>query len=301
MGKQQHKEELEMQKTHHTIELEMLKELNAKNTAKAHEELQRERKHHLQQIELWKARTKTGIIGGYCLADKAYMKESVQSFLLRCSHQDEYHDGQTSRCYPFQKMSVKKVQAIHNPELWQIYQKRKDDMIGNHSKQGVTLRPLSQDSITSFVSALFNESVHTMVLDSDVNEALLFHGCKQSALKSIVKNGFDMGYASSNGGSMYGEGVYFAAQPCKTIQYTETCTERHMIIARVAIGDPAYLTGRYQGKGAKLRDEHDNSKGRFDSNIVDPDKSTTGQRHHEFVIFNDKQAYPEYLITYEMS
>ena len=72
------------------------------------------------------------------------------------------------------------------------------------------------------------------------------HGTTYDKADSIVRYGFDFRRCHRG---LYGDGVYFASEACKSHQYTcgcnRACTcrgERTMIIARVALGDPFYTS-----------------------------------------------------------
>lgn len=99
---------------------------------------------------------------------------------------------------------------------------------------------------------------------------------------------------------MYGEGIQFAKEPCKTCQYTGR-QEHHLLLAHVVLVDPNNLTSSCTGRLPELRDLANASRGRFDSNVVDPSVSFQNQAHHEYIVFRDEQACPELLITYEMN
>lgn len=90
----------------------------------------------------------------------------------------------------------------------------------------------------------------------------------------------------------YGEGVYFAINSAMSLQdqYSPPNADGHkfVFVSKVLTGD--YTTGCRTMKTAPRR-ESDDIPLRYDSvtdNITRPSM---------FVIFNDTQAYPEYLIT----
>ena len=58
------------------------------------------------------------------------------------------------------------------------------------------------------------------------------------------------------------------------------------------------MKGTYTGRLPPERDQDDEAKGRFDSNIVDPKESANGQQHWEAVIFKGEQAYQAFLVKY---
>lgn len=89
---------------------------------------------------------------------------------------------------------------------------------------------------------------------------------------------------------MYGNGVYFAVDPCYSAQgYAKPDQRGHkrMYLARVLVGD--FTTG----KAGLIAPPAKNSTG-----TEQYDSVTDGQQSM-FVIFHDVHAYPEYLITFQ--
>uniref|UniRef100_A0A3Q1CRV3 Poly [ADP-ribose] polymerase n=1 Tax=Amphiprion ocellaris TaxID=80972 RepID=A0A3Q1CRV3_AMPOC len=123
------------------------------------------------------------------------------------------------------------------------------------------------------------------------NERLLFHGTGSSAIDLINKQGFNRSYAGAHG-VMYGNGSYFAVDPRYSAQgYAQPDANGHkrMYQARVLVGD---FTKGHSGLITPPAKGSGNSSDLFDS-VADNKTNPT-----MFVIFNDIQAYPEYLITF---
>ena len=89
-------------------------------------------------------------------------------------------------------------------------------------------------------------------------------------------------------------GTYFACQACKSAQYARDGT---MILARVAIGDPHYATE--VNKEVRRPPTKNGRSMCCDSIIARPgpmrNHQSGHQAHQEFVIFEQMQAYPEYV------
>uniref|UniRef100_A0A3Q4GBX0 Poly [ADP-ribose] polymerase n=1 Tax=Neolamprologus brichardi TaxID=32507 RepID=A0A3Q4GBX0_NEOBR len=122
------------------------------------------------------------------------------------------------------------------------------------------------------------------------NEKLLFHGTKAKSVDLINNKGFNRSYAGTNG-AVIGKGSYFAVNPNYSAQgYASPDAKGHkrMYQAKVLVGD--YIQGR-QGmitppaKSGSASDLYDS----VTDNVSNPSM---------FVVFNDIQAYPEYLITF---
>ncbi|XP_069791374.1 protein mono-ADP-ribosyltransferase PARP14-like isoform X2 [Narcine bancroftii] len=123
------------------------------------------------------------------------------------------------------------------------------------------------------------------------NESCLFHGTPPDTLESINHFGFNRSFAGRNA-TMYGNGTYFAKNAQYSISYSKPDTHRmrYMYLARVLTG--MYCQGQ-QGMITPLPKNPSNPTDLFDSavdNVSNPSM---------FLIFNDIQAYPEYLITFK--
>uniref|UniRef100_A0A3P9H6L6 Poly [ADP-ribose] polymerase n=1 Tax=Oryzias latipes TaxID=8090 RepID=A0A3P9H6L6_ORYLA len=122
------------------------------------------------------------------------------------------------------------------------------------------------------------------------NEKVLFHGTSADSTDQINTKGFNRSYAGKNG-AMFGNGSYFAVNPAYSAQnYAQPDNQGHkrMYQARVLVGDFT------QGSSGMIipPSKSGQSADLFDS-VTDNTSSPT-----MFVVFNDMQAYPEYLITF---
>ena len=90
-------------------------------------------------------------------------------------------------------------------------------------------------------------------------------------------------------GAVYGDGVYFATSASTSMKYCKPFEGLcYMYYCRVLVGD--YTTGRAGIKEPPIKDI--DTQEWFDS-VVDNEESPS-----MFVIFNDTQVYPEYLLTF---
>jgi len=246
--------------------------------------------------ELWKGPVAPGIFEKR--QESSSTVDRVASLFKELSHKNPFFPmphGPVSRCSAFQQLKVHAVYSMHNPRLWRKYSTRQEELRCMHSKSVVI--PGALDPCVHGLTSL----VDGLNLDTSLNEVLLGTGCSEKAASAIVKDGFDIRFTGTNGGSMYGEGLYFSHELCKCNQYTDAQGPshlRHLIIARVTLGDPCFLTGpRHQERLPPLRAGEES---RYDSSVVNPRLSQSGQQAHwECVIFDGAQAYPEMLITYE--
>lgn len=123
------------------------------------------------------------------------------------------------------------------------------------------------------------------------NERILFHGTGSDSIDLINKQGFNRSYAGAHG-AMYGNGSYFAVDPVYSARgyaKPDASGQKRMYLSRVLVGD--FTLGR-AGLITPPAKSSGNASDLFDSVTDNPARPTM------FVIFNDIQAYPEYLITF---
>ncbi|NWU29373.1 PAR14 polymerase, partial [Dyaphorophyia castanea] len=157
--------------------------------------------------------------------------------------------------------NIEKIERIQNRVLWQTYQLRKKSISKKNKNEN--------------------------------NEKLLFHGTAASSLSSINYYGFNRGYAGKNAAA-FGYGTYFALHARYSARniysFPGILGKKHMYLARVLTGQ--YCVGREGLKAPPPRNPADLTD-LYDS-VVDDELNPT-----VFVIFNDIQAYPQYLITFK--
>ncbi|CAB3224456.1 unnamed protein product [Arctia plantaginis] len=133
------------------------------------------------------------------------------------------------------------------------------------------------------------------------NERMLFHG--SPFINAIVQKGFDERHAYIGG--MFGAGIYFAEHSSKSNQYVygfgggsgcpahkdRSCylCHRQMLLCRVTLGRAFQLMSAM--KMAHAPPGHHSVAGR---------PSQGGLCFPEYVVYRGEQAYPEYLITYQI-
>ena len=122
-------------------------------------------------------------------------------------------------------------------------------------------------------------------------EKQLFHGTTSEVIDAICKQNFDHRLYGKNG-TKYGEGSYFALKASYSNHYSNGQT-RFMFVARVLTGE--YKLGNASFRRPPLKDPSNPASDLYDSCVDSEDKPTI------FVIFNDEQCYPSYLITYIVS
>ncbi|KAM9336972.1 poly [ADP-ribose] polymerase tankyrase-2 [Symphorus nematophorus] len=190
------------------------------------------------------------------------VEEEMQSTIRE--HRDGGHAGGV-----FNRYTLVKIQKVCNKKLWERYtHRRKEVSEENHNHS---------------------------------NERMLFHG--SPFVNAIIHKGFDERHAYIGG--MFGAGIYFAENSSKSNQYVygigggtgcplhkdRSCyvCHRHLLFCRVTLGK-SFLQFSAM-KMAHSPPGHHSVTGR---------PSVNGLALAEYVIYRGEQAYPEYLITYQI-
>ena len=122
-------------------------------------------------------------------------------------------------------------------------------------------------------------------------EKQLFHGTTTEVIDAICKQNFDHRLHGKNG-TKYGEGSYFAVKASYSNNYSSGQKTRFMFLASVLTGE--FTVGKTRLRRPPLKDPSNPASDLYDSCVDNEDDPTI------FVIFNDEQCYPSYLITYNV-
>ncbi|XP_068789740.1 protein mono-ADP-ribosyltransferase PARP10 isoform X8 [Struthio camelus] len=122
-------------------------------------------------------------------------------------------------------------------------------------------------------------------------ERVLFHGTTEQSSREICLHGFNRSFCGKNA-ALYGLGVYFAVHAALSAQeqYSPRSADgsKYIFVAKALTGD--YAVGAKDLRAPPLK-EGAEAPLRYDSVVDNPREPSI------FVIFNDTQAYPQYLIT----
>ncbi|NXC07344.1 PAR14 polymerase, partial [Orthonyx spaldingii] len=172
----------------------------------------------------------------------------------------EYKDVQAKFLRTCPSFKIEKIERVQNPYLWKTYQIKKCEM---DKKNG-----------------------------SRKNERPLFHGTSKESLTLINKQGFNRSYAGMHAAN-FGNGTYFAVNASYSASdiYSKPDVDgrKYMYLARVLVGE--YSQG-IKGSITPASKNTNNSVDLYDSSTDNVNQPSM------FIIFNDIQAYPEYLITF---
>merc|ERR1712129_157773 len=140
-------------------------------------------------------------------------------------------------------------------------------------------------------------------LERWANEVVLLHGTTADVADKIAKQGFDERLCERG---LYGRGVYFTTDFCKTLQYCDVGTSKCVLVARVILGHPYMAQGPMETHERPPEVEecgvpHDSTvarpgtpKGRAKGKGKRPH-----QIHWEFVVpRGDLQIYPELIVRF---
>ncbi|XP_062860375.1 protein mono-ADP-ribosyltransferase TIPARP isoform X2 [Trichomycterus rosablanca] len=161
------------------------------------------------------------------------------------------------------KFRILKILRVQNPFLWEKYKRKKE-----------------------YMSRRMSESERLL------NERHLFHGTSQDVVEGICKHNLDPRVCGKHA-TMFGQGSYFARRAAYSHSFARRSSRgvHYMFLAKV-------LTGKYTVGNPGMRRPpplcpRQPAGDLFDScvdNCVEP---------QIFVIFNDDQCYPYFIIQYE--
>ncbi|XP_036000627.1 LOW QUALITY PROTEIN: protein mono-ADP-ribosyltransferase PARP14-like [Fundulus heteroclitus] len=186
------------------------------------------------------------------------MKGSIVKRVTLNVGSQEYNDVLAEVTKTGLSLNIIQIERIQNEALWQSYQLLKKQMEVKNK--------------------------HTN------NEKLLYHGTAATSIDLINSKGFNRSYAGAHG-AMFGNGSYFAVDPAYSARgYARPDSQGHkrMYQARVLVGDVTQGTSGMIAPPAKPGNPAD----LYDS-VADRQNNPS-----MYIIFNDIQAYPEYLLTF---
>ncbi|KAM8953558.1 protein mono-ADP-ribosyltransferase TIPARP [Pelodytes ibericus] len=164
---------------------------------------------------------------------------------------------------PETKFRILKIIRVQNLFLWEKYKRKKEFMARKMTG-----------------------------LDKIMNERHLFHGTSQDVVDGICKHNFDPRVCGKHA-TMFGQGSYFARKASYSHNFSKRSTKgvHYMFLAKV-------LTGRYVVGNHTMRRPPPLNPGNMTSDLYD----SCVDNYFEpqiFVIFNDDQSYPYFIIQYE--
>ncbi|KAL2096505.1 hypothetical protein ACEWY4_008653 [Coilia grayii] len=161
------------------------------------------------------------------------------------------------------RFRILKIMRVQNPFLWEKYKRKKEYMSRRMSE-----------------------------VDRMLNERHLFHGTSADVVEGICKHNFDPRVCGKHA-TMFGQGSYFARKAVYSHNFAKRSPKgkHYMFLAKVLTG--TFTVGNPSIRRPPPLNPRDPSSDLFDScvdNWMDP---------QIFVIFNDDQSYPYFIIQYE--
>jgi hypothetical protein len=195
---------------------------------------------------------------------------------------------------------VKKVQRIEAPALWNCFRNKRSEI----NEKRHTITPISlldgdgnlETGVVKTCSVVSSASHLMGPCWDQVNEHYLFHGTSPAGAIGIVREGFDLSRAGSVTGAMFGPGAYFAECASKADEYAvedELSGFCALLVCRVACGQ-LHRTTRALDKALV-----ENSEFKAKHHGVLGDREAKVGTYREFVVFEQEQVYPEYIVIYE--
>lgn len=171
----------------------------------------------------------------------------------------EYGDIKSLFFQSLQNVKIKSIDRIENGDLWENYMMKTSKML---KKQNGKLP----------------------------GEKRVFHGTKDKYISAICNQGFDFRLNGQTSGTAYGKGCYFATNSSYSDSYAEAGPDKSMFVAKILPGE--YVRGNISYCRPPHKDESDQTSDLYDSCVDDEEDPEI------FVIFDNNQIYPEYLIRY---
>lgn len=178
-----------------------------------------------------------------------------------------------------------------NSKLWRKYTVAKAKM----KKEREDLAPDEEYKIYDDVLTTRTwESFDADALEQDINEWYLFHGTSASAATNICSSDFKMRLAGSATGTLYGRGSYLAESITKADEYArEEDGMFTVLLCRVLGGRVCYCDERTPDPEQLTKNC---TEGDYD--CVLGDRKKVAGTYREFIIFDNENVYPEYVLQY---
>jgi len=213
---------------------------------------------------------------------------------------DETWKGLTTRDRAQAKVSKLKVVHVlrnENAALWASYYVRRESIREECQARGEAFGQIStKTSGAKACRGLMEQSD----LYSGANEFYLFHGTNPSSAHKICFNHFRVDRAGTHKGTLYGAGIYFAEACSKADEYAQDDMDGlyqglfAMLLCRVVCGDLLHTADVKPNVKDLVNDVVDEKK----HHSVLGDREKARNTYREFIVYDNNQAYPEYIIIY---
>eukprot|EP00931_Biecheleriopsis_adriatica_P090336 TRINITY_DN64339_c0_g1_i1.p1 TRINITY_DN64339_c0_g1~~TRINITY_DN64339_c0_g1_i1.p1 ORF type:complete len:935 (-),score=172.18 TRINITY_DN64339_c0_g1_i1:31-2433(-) len=227
----------------------------------------------------------------------AQLEEQLQSMLEKTWKDKRTRDRKDGEM----PLGVKLVKAerLEDCNLWLRYLRGKEELKQRRPNGVRPVNELDGQSESGFVrtvEAMAEQDVES--LEASLNECYLWHGTTVEGALGITSGGFKLSFSGSHAGSMFGKGAYFAECSSKADEYTRDSDNPiykgiyAMLLCRVLCGEMFYIT----------KSDHRAIAAALDSGAHDAvlgDREASVGTYREFVVFDDRLIYPEYIVLYK--
>ncbi|KAK3100147.1 hypothetical protein FSP39_015350, partial [Pinctada imbricata] len=242
-------------------------------------------------------------------------EQMIKDLVMQTWARDKVGDGRDAknlRELNYSSIKVTKIQRVENIHLYKGYAEERQRLFDKASKKG---RPLVSVGNTKNSSgeAKTEEILKSQGKNKDflsdtfpeINEHFLFHGTASENVEKVLSQGIDNRLAGDR--AMFGGGIYAAESSTKADQYSDhrdsrTKTGLKMLLVRMSLGDICLCNQGQQFRRAPCkmcRKDKCTCKG---GQLWDFYDSVLGDGQwifREFVVYEKRQVYPEYLISYD--
>mmetsp|Transcript_11221 Transcript_11221/g.25195 ORF Transcript_11221/g.25195 Transcript_11221/m.25195 type:complete len:653 (-) Transcript_11221:103-2061(-) len=201
------------------------------------------------------------------------------------------------------RLELVDVMRIENDNVWSDYMIRREtirqDLLSD--PEGATQcavatvanTEIDGDSAEAISMRLAQEFGEPLL--RSVNEVFLYHGTNSAAADKIACDTFKLDLTGTNTGTLYGRGLYLAEHCTKSDEYTRPTSDglRHILVCRTTLGRVYYTD---EEKPDPKVCEEQCTRGKFNAILGDRQKCRGTFR--EFVLFDEEQVYPNYILTY---
>mmetsp|Transcript_37817 Transcript_37817/g.87547 ORF Transcript_37817/g.87547 Transcript_37817/m.87547 type:complete len:628 (-) Transcript_37817:184-2067(-) len=193
------------------------------------------------------------------------------------------------------RLVVEMIQRVEDSELWKRYAEKRG-RIALERDEATRLEDLPGSGGCKTARSL---GYLNRRLDSSINELYLFHGSDPAGVLGIGTTGFKLDLAGSRTGLMFGPGAYFAEASSKCDEYASEdpsglfAGKCALLLCRVACGELFRVEHADQTAIQKAQAEG------YDGILGDREAAVGTFR--EFVVHDEAQVYPEYVVIYRRS
>jgi len=192
------------------------------------------------------------------------------------------------------RLEIKSVVYVQNAENYVNYSARRTQIQAEVHPEARR----DWDVKTALVSLAGVGRHKTNPVDTTINEHYLWHGTTPAGAHGITDTEFDIKRAGTVYGALFGPGIYFAESCMKADEYTKP-DERGwfpLILCRVVLGHVNYCDVPEPKPISRELEASCQVGAPFHSVLGDREKVRGTFR--EFIVFDNHQVYPEYIVWY---